>query len=129
MLSEQDTHFELIEVTADDAGRLESLTLRSHEDSSAMDITFVTGEEVTEQVEELLQTLVKSTLTDRDREKLNYLGECNSRFDIFHFEEVTFGGDDSDDILDPGALLLVLEQLTHACHGVGIDPQSGSIVQ
>ena len=39
----------------DDSGRLESLTLLSPDDFSAMDISYVSGEEVTEQVENLLQ--------------------------------------------------------------------------
>ena len=129
-LKRQDAHYEVTEVVADDAGQLESLTLRSPEDSSAMDITFVTGEEVTEQREELLNTLAKSTLGEGDREKLNFLGECDSRFDIYHFEEASFvgGGEDADDPLDPGALLLVMDCLAKLCRGVGVDPQSGSLM-
>ena len=75
-LRRQDPHYEVTEVVADDDGLLESLTLRSPEDSSAMDITFVTGEEVTEQREELLNTLAKSTLRDGDRDK------CQTRKDL-----------------------------------------------
>ncbi|MEX0819646.1 MAG: hypothetical protein WD070_08625 [Pirellulaceae bacterium] len=129
-LKKQDSHYELTEVVASDAGQLESLTLRSPEDSSAMDITFVTGEEVTEQRDELLNTLAKSTLGEGDRAKLNFLGECDSRFDIYHFEEASFiGGDEGeDDPLDPGALLLVMDCLARLCHGVGIDPQAGSLM-
>jgi|CXWL01.1.fsa_nt_gi hypothetical protein len=129
-LRRQDPHYEVSEVVANKAGLLESLTIRSPEDSSAMDITFVAGEEVTEQREELLNTLAKSTLRDGDRDKLNFLGECDSRFDIYHFEEASFvGGDeDADDPLDPGALLLVMECLAKLCQGVSIDPQSGSLM-
>lgn len=129
-LRQQDSHYEVTDVVANGAGQLESLTLRSPEDSSAMDITFVTGEEVTEQREELLNTLAKSTLGEGDRDKLNFLGECDSRFDIYHFEEASFvgGEDDEDDPLDPGALLLVMECLAHLCRGVGVDPQSGSLM-
>ncbi len=130
MLKDQDSHYEVSNVVANDAGKFESLTLKSPEDSSAMDITFVTGDEVTEQREELLNTLAKSTLGDEDREKMNFLGDCDSRFDIYHFEEASFiGGDEEgDDPLDPGALLLVMECLAHICKGVGIDPQSGSLM-
>ena len=41
-LRQQDAHYEVSNIVADDEGKLESLTLRSPEDSSAMDITFVT---------------------------------------------------------------------------------------
>ncbi|MBC8352365.1 MAG: hypothetical protein H8E66_10285 [Planctomycetes bacterium] len=129
-LKEQDSHYELENIVANEVGQLESLTLRSPEDSSAMDITFVTGEEVTEQREELLNSLAKSTLGEGDRDKLNFLGDCDSRFDIYHFEQASFiGGDeDEDDPLDPGALLIVMECLAMLCDGVGIDPQSGSLM-
>ena len=121
-------HNDIIDVRADESGLFESLTVKSPDDSSGMDITFVTGEEVTEHVEELLRDLVKSTLTDEDREKLNLLGDCDSRFDIFHFEQISFVGDEEDEILDPGSLLLVLEAVARLCRGVGIDPQSGSLI-
>ena len=47
-----------------------------------------------------------------------------------HFEEASFvGGDEGDDDpLDPGALLLVMECLAKLCRGVGVDPQSGSLM-
>ena len=129
-LKKQDAHYEISNLVADDDGQLESMTLRSPEDSSAMDITFVTGEEVTEQRDEMLNTIAKSTLREGDREKLNFLGECDSRFDIYHFEEASFvGGDeDGDDPLDPGALLLVMDCLAKLCRGVGVDPQSSSLM-
>ena len=128
-LTEQDGHFEVTNVDADDEGRLVSLTLRSPEDSSAMDITYVVGEEVAEQIDELLQKFAHVTLDDGEREKLNFLGECNARYDIFHFEESSFTDNEDEEILDPGALLLVIERLTALCRGVGVDPQSGSFIQ
>jgi len=129
-LKKQDPHYEITDLVADDEGQFESLTLRSPEDSSAMDVTFVTGEEVTEQRDEMLNTIAKSTLREGDRDKLNFLGECDSRFDIYHFEEASFvgGGEDGDDPLDPGALLLVMDCLARLSRGVGVDPQSGSLM-
>ena len=57
--------------TCEDAqGRLESLTLTSPDDFAAMDISYVTGEEVVEQVEELSRKLMRATLTAEEREKL-----------------------------------------------------------
>ena len=128
-LTDQDGRFEVTNVEADDAGRLESLTFRSPEDSSAMDITYVVGEEVVEQVAELLQTFARVTLDDDERDKLNFLGECDARYDIFHFEETSFTDNENEEILDPGALLLVMERLTALSKGVGVDPQSGSFIQ
>jgi len=126
-LTQQDDRYDVTDVAADESGRLESLTIRSPEDASAMDISYVSGEEVTEQTDELLRTLAKATLSDEDREKLNFIGECDSRFDIFHFEEVS--PDEADEnYLDPGALLLVMETLARICKGVGVDPQSGTLM-
>lgn len=125
-LKRQDRHFEVSDVTESEDGKLESLTLRSHEDSAALDITYLTGEEVTEQIEELLKQMARATLTDEDREKLNYLGLCDARFDIYHFEENA--GDEEEEVLDPGTLLLVMEQMVRLCHGVGVDPQSGTLM-
>jgi hypothetical protein len=127
-LSKQDSHYEVTNVVANDAGELESLTLRAPEDSSAMDITFLDGDEVIEQRNDTLNALARSTLADGDRDKLNFLGDCDSRFDIYHFEEASFIAGDDDDPLDPGALLLVMECLAKLCQGVGIDPQSGSLM-
>jgi len=122
-----DGRSEISAVRGDEQGRFESITVKSPEDFSGLDITYVTGDEVTEQVEELLRDLVKQTLTDDDRQKLNFIGECDARFDVFHFEEVQSGSEE-EEFLDPGALLLVLERLARLCRGVGIDPQSGSLV-
>ncbi len=120
-------HNKVTNVNADTEGRFESATVQSSEDFSGMDVTFVAGEEVRDHVRELLKEFVKQTLTSEDAEKLNVLGECDSRFDIFHFEEVDSGGGE-EEYLDPGALLLVIEQIAHLCRGVGIDPQSGSLL-
>jgi hypothetical protein len=114
-------------VNGDMEGRFESATVQSSEDFSGMDVTFVAGEEVRDHVKELLNDFAKQTLTSEDEEKLNLLGECDSRFDIFHFEEID-GRAGEEEFLDPGALLLVIEQIAHLCKGVGIDPQSGSLL-
>ena len=36
--------------------------------------------------------------------------------------------EEEDEFLDPGSLLIVLEQLAELCHGIAIDPQTGSVV-
>src|SRR5687768_10905169 len=63
-------HYQVSDVQADVQGRFESLTLLSPEDFSAMDVTYITGDEVTEQIDELSREIAKSTLTDDDRKKL-----------------------------------------------------------
>ena len=115
-------------VNGDSEGRFESATVQSSEDFSGMDVTFVAGDEVKDHVQELLNDFAKQTLTSEDQEKLNLLGECDSRFDIFHFQEVNNASDNEEESLDPGALLLVIEQIVYLCKGVGIDPQSGSLI-
>lgn len=115
-------------VNADAEGRFESATVESSEDYAGLDVTFVTGDEVKDHVQELLNDFARQTLSSEDQEKLNLLGECDSRFDIFHFEEVDNSAGDEDESLDPGALLLVIEQIVYLCKGVGIDPQSGSLI-
>ena len=107
--------------------RLESVTVRSPYDFSAMDITFVEGEEVEAQVKELMQEFKAMTLVGDDAQKVARLKNCNARFDIFHFEQVDSAAED-DDQMDPGGLLLVMEKLVEICHGVGLDPQSMSLM-
>ena len=113
---------------ADESGNFESLTLRSPDDFSAMDITLVTGDEVLEQIEETVREMAKMTLTEEERKKLDQLAECDARFDVFHFEQLMLDDDGDDEFLDPGGLLLVLERLAKLCQGISIDPQSGSLM-
>ena len=88
-----------------------------------MDIVYVQGPEVQEQVAEIFQDFKTVTVTGEDRKKLEVLTKSDARFDIFHFGEVVTGSDD-DEILDPGGLLLVLERLAELTQGVSFDPQS-----
>jgi hypothetical protein len=120
--------YELRGVAADEQGKLESLTLVSHADFAAMDVTYLSGDEVVEQVRELAQEMQGTALTEEENERLAKLPKCDARFDVYHFEEMTFEPDGDDEMLDPGALLLVLERLARVCNGVGVDPQSGTLV-
>src|SRR5262245_38699399 len=52
-LARLNPRFELSPGEADDAGRFDSISLRSPQDYAAMDISYVSGEEVSEQVDEL----------------------------------------------------------------------------
>lgn len=120
--------YKIIETRAD-GGRFESLTVVSPADFSAMDITFIDGEEVETHVQELLQEMKGFSLTTDELAKLKRLPDCNARFDVFHFEQVLDGDKgDEEEFLDPGGLLKVLDKLTTLCKGVSIDPQSGAVM-
>ncbi|MFN5709957.1 MAG: hypothetical protein ACK56J_11250 [Planctomycetota bacterium] len=106
---------------------LESFTLRSPYDFSAMDITYVEGAEVQQQVRELIDEFKTMTLAGDEARKLSRLAKCDARFDIFHFEQVDSAAED-DDQMDPGGLLLVMEKLAQLTKGVGLDPQSLSLM-
>ena len=126
-LSELETSYQVEEIRADSGGQMESLTLISPSDFAAMDVTFLAGEEIPLQVDELKQELDFSGLTDEEQEKAAQLDACDARFEVFHFEQMDVSGDD-DGFLDPGALLNVLECLAGLCDGVVVDPQSGGFV-
>ncbi len=118
--------YETVNLVEDESG-FESMTVKSPRDFSAMDIVFTRGEEVVAQIQEVLEAARTMTLTGDDAKKLARLGKFDSRFDIFHFEEIATATDD-DQFLDPGGLLLVLESLAELCQGVALDPQTQSIM-
>ncbi len=124
-LAELGPKYETLDLKATD-GELESLTVRSPNDRSAMDITFVHGEEVTNQIQEIMTEFRTITLAGDDVKKLQQLKECDARFDIYHFEQCQ--GVDDEEMLDPGGLLIVLETIAQLCDGVGLDPQSQSLM-
>lgn len=123
-------HYTLTNLTADEEGLFESLTLLSPEDFAAMDICFTSGAEVIEQVESLVEELRESAEPDQ-RAVLKRLKEYEGRFDVLHFEQIADlaeEDDEQDELLDPGALLAVLGALARITGGVAIDPQSGSLL-
>lgn len=125
------SHFELSGEEADDEGMIECLHIRSPEDHSALEIDYLSGDEVHLQVEELTRELLKDK-AERDamRDKTAKLKKCDARFEIMHFEEMGEGHDEeSDEIFDPSALLVVLEALVELTGGVGVDPQTGTLLQ
>lgn len=106
-------------------GDFESITIKSPYDSSAMDITYVEGEEVTGQVREMMEEFRNMTLVGDDHKKLAKFKTAGARFDIYHFEQIR---DDDQEHLDPGGLLIVMEKLTELCDGVALDPQSQTLM-
>jgi len=123
--------FVLTNASGDEAGQFESVTVLSPDDFAAMDVVYVEGEEVVEQVGQLIKDM-KFTICEADDEaKLKRIRHCNGRFDVLHFEQVTEPGDEDeagDEMLDPGAILLVLAALAKLTGGVAIDPQSGTVI-
>jgi len=120
--------FELTSGEADEVGHFDSITLRSPQDYAAMDISYVSGEEVSDQVDELERDL-KGSVDATDRPKLAKLAQCDAKFDILHFEQVSDeDADDESEMLDPSALLSVMDALIELTKGVGVDPQSGSLM-
>jgi hypothetical protein len=124
--------FELSNSLADDEGAFESITLHSPQDYSALDISYMSGEEVQTQGVELAEEMRANAADADERAKLSRLPKCDARLDILHFEEVVggpVGGEDElEETLDPSTLLNVLDALVRITGGIGIDPQSGSVM-
>jgi hypothetical protein len=129
-LRELGPSYQISDESQGEDGNLESMTVVSPYDFAAMDISYVSGEDVTEQIAELNAELSGEQLTPAERDKLDRLSRCDARFDIYHFERVV--GDDSlddpDEYMDPGSLLVVLERLVRLCDGISVDPQTGSLM-
>ena len=65
-----------------------------------------------------------------ERAKVERLAQCEARFDLLHFEHVgeQESDEDPDEMLDPSALLIVLDALVELTSGVGVDPASGTLL-
>jgi hypothetical protein len=121
--------YELIEPTADDQGRFESVTLISPDDFAALDICYTEGAEVLEQGADLVQELKSACGDPSGSAVVQRVAQCDARFDVLHFEQVPDPTDDeSDEMLDPSALLLVLGALAKLTGGIAIDPQAGAVL-
>ena len=109
-------------------GFLEGMTILSHIDSSGIDVTYIDGDEVKEQLAELKKEFRGQQLTAEEKIKYDRMMLSNARFDVFHFEEMGDSLDEDDGPLDPGTLLLVLARIAKLCHGVAYDPQSNTLL-
>ena len=116
---------------ADDSGRFESLSLLSPDDFSALDICFTGGAEVLEQGAALAKEVEPAACEVGEAAAWKRILQCDGRFDVLHFEQVldrrVFDEDEPDEILDPTALLLVLDALTSLTDGIAVDPQTGTV--
>lgn len=122
--------FTLTNLSADDAGRAESLTVLSPDDFAALDICYLEGEEVLEQGASLADEMETPTCRPEERDKLKRIRQCDSRFDVLHFEQVVDFGDEDEgeEMLDPTALLVVLDALVQLTDGIAVDPQAGTML-
>lgn len=119
--------FELTEQSESESGHFESLTLLAPDDYAALDITYLSGEDVLMQGEALVKDLEESGDDVEEQAKIRRLAKCDARLDIMHFEQVVEldGDPETDDMLDPSALLVVMQSLVKLTGGIGVDPQSG----
>jgi hypothetical protein len=125
-----ESRYELVNPQADAKGHIETLTVIAADDYAAMDICFLEGEEVLEQAPDLVKDLKKSAEESFPDFPLSKILTYDGRFDVLHFEKLgeEFGEDDGDEMLDPSALLIVLETLAKLTGGVAVDPQSGTLL-
>lgn len=130
VLSALGPRLEVHELAENSAGQLESMTVLSHADAAGMDVTFVEGDEVKEQIVQLRQEWRSKKPSPKEKPHLDRVMHADARFDVYHFEEVSYLPDEEDDgPLDPGTLLLVLGRLARLCHGEAFDPQTGELLE
>jgi len=125
--------YELTQLNADEDGLIDSLTLISPDDFAAMDVCYIEGEEVFEQSVEMIKELKRAYGGAAPPVSWKQLQEYAGRLDVLHFERILEEtGDDLDeddgDMLNPSALLIVLNALATLTGGVIIDPQAGMIM-
>ena len=112
----------VVENVKEAEGKFLSATVRSPADFSGMDLTFVSGEEVADQMKTLGEDLRNMTLHGGEQDTLQKMLNSTARYDVFHFEERN--ANNEDEFLDPGGLLLVLQKIAATCDGISYDPQS-----
>ncbi len=117
---------------ADASGLFESLTLLSPDDFSALDICFTGGAEVLEHGDSLAKEIEPAACGVSEKAACERIPQCDARFDVLHFEQVFdrpgLEDDEPDEVLDPSALLLVLDALATLTDGITVDPQTGTVL-
>ena len=119
----------LINASADESGQFESVTILAPDDFAALDICYVDGVEAIEQASDLAEELKGPVCGVDEAAQLERIRISDGRFDVLHFEQKASGGeDDPDALLDPSALLIVLDAFAEMCEGIAVDPQSGTMM-
>jgi hypothetical protein len=129
-LAELSDRYVLKNLSTDDEGRFESLTLLSPDDFAALDVCYTEGEEVAEQTAEMVKELEPIARETGNLDAVKRIRQYDGRLDVLHFERVADLTEDEDEeeLLDPSALLVVLGTLAQITGGVAVDPQSGAIL-
>lgn len=120
------TKFEVKFSDHDDDGGFESITLLSTSDHLALEVSYLEGDDLLEQAQNLAEEI--KAAGDAPREPLARLAQCDARFDVMQFEQVNEGEDGDEEMFDPSTLLIVLGALAKLVDGIGVDPQSGLLV-
>jgi hypothetical protein len=129
-LAELNDRFAVTNLAADDRGLAESLTVLAPDDFAALDVCYVDGDEVAEQMAALAEELDLGDDPTQTSSRRQRLRRYNARFDVLHFEQVVDleADEESDGMFDPTALLIVLEALAKLTDGIAVDPQAGTIL-
>lgn len=125
-VGELNDRLKLENLTADEDGRFESVMIHSPEDYAAIELSYESGEAVTEQATEL----AKQLKAEAESDDLAKLLVADARLDVMHFEKMVNDpyGDEDDEMLDPSSLLMVVDALVALTEGVAVDPASGAIL-
>lgn len=129
-LSMVSDRFDLTQLRADEEGRFESMTLVASDDYAAVDVCFISGEEVLEGAVAFAEEAIAIGVSSEDHKRLDDLQKYSARFDVLHFEQISDSFEDDDELsgmLDPSALLMVLDALAELTAGIAVDPQSGTL--
>ena len=91
------------------------------DDFAALDVCYLSGDEVTEQAEVLSTEMQAPACSKGERARIERLRHCTGRFDVLHFEQLADLEGEPDEMLDPSTLLIVLEALVELSDGVAVD--------
>lgn len=127
-ISKLNSRFTLTNLSADESGLFESLTVLSPDDFAALDVSYLDGDEVLEQGAELVDELETTDCRAEERARLDRIRQCDARFDVLHFEQIVSFDDEADEMLDPSALLVVMQALARETDGIAVDPQAGTFL-
>ena len=142
-LSKANARYALENLSADDAGLIQSLLVDSPEDHASVEISYEVGESVIEQNLQWATQLQE----DLPAEQLQAIMQADARLDVAHFERVPVGGsepsggaspfevdeefgseEENFDMLDPTCLLTVVDALSQLTDGLTFDLASGEIL-
>ncbi|MCX6635447.1 MAG: hypothetical protein NT090_10265 [Acidobacteria bacterium] len=123
--------YELTNLSEDEHGLIDSLTVIAPDDYAALDICYSGEPDVLEQAADLVQDLKKAGADLPPSVTWERIKRFDGRFDILHFEQIPEELEeelDENGMLDPSALLLVINALAKLTGGVAVDPQAGTFL-